>query len=190
MKTCIQVTIALALLVAFVPQADAKTCGGVTMPNSVTVDGTELTLNGMGLREATIFSVDVYAAGMYLENKSSSGSEVAGSDQKKRLVMEFVRGVERKKIVDAYKESFSQTAKGKDLDQKVDKVLGWMSSVKEGDVQTYTYIPGEGLTYQINDETKGTIEGADFAEAFFKIWFGSNPPNAGLKTGLLGGACG
>ena len=28
--------------------------------------------------------------------------------------------------------------------------------------------------------------GADFAEAFFLIWLGSDPPNAGLKRGLLG----
>jgi len=36
---------------------------------------------------------------------------------------------------------------------------------------------------------KLTIKGDDFARAFLSIWLGTHPPNAGLKTGLLGGAC-
>ncbi len=32
----------------------------------------------------------------------------------------------------------------------------------------------------------GAIEGDDFADAFFAIWFGDDPPN----PGLLGGPCG
>jgi len=190
MRTLVQISIAAALLVAFVPTADAKKCGGVRMPDTITVDGTSLKLNGMGMREATVFSVNVYAAGMYLENKSSDGANVAGSDQKKRLVMEFVRDVDKNKIVDAYKESFNHTAEGNDLDSKIQTLLGWMDTVSTGDEQVYTYIPGEGLTYEFNGTEKGTIEGADFAEAFFLIWFGSKPPNADLKSGLLGGSCG
>jgi hypothetical protein len=42
----------------------------------------------------------------------------------------------------------------------------------------------------VNGAVKGTIKGDDFAKAFFAVWLGPNPPNPGLKTGLLGGACG
>jgi hypothetical protein len=34
------------------------------------------------------------------------------------------------------------------------------------------------------------IKGDDFATAFLSIWLGPHPPNADLKSGLLGGACG
>ncbi len=37
---------------------------------------------------------------------------------------------------------------------------------------------------------RGAIGGRDFADAFFAIWFGDDPPNPGLKSGLLGGPCG
>jgi len=42
----------------------------------------------------------------------------------------------------------------------------------------------------VNGAVKGTIAGDDFARALFAIWLGARPPNAELKTGLLGGPCG
>jgi hypothetical protein len=42
----------------------------------------------------------------------------------------------------------------------------------------------------VNGRSKGTIEGTDFARVFFSIWLGSQPPNPGLRSGLLGGSCG
>ena len=32
-----------------------------------------------------------------------------------------------------------------------------------------------------------TIDGADFGRAVFSLYIGRNPPNRGLRTGLLGG---
>jgi hypothetical protein len=39
----------------------------------ITVAGKTLTLNGMGLREATILNIDVYVAGLYVEHPSTGG---------------------------------------------------------------------------------------------------------------------
>lgn len=50
--------------------------------------------------------------------------------------------------------------------------------------------PGAGVEVNVNGTVKGTVEGDDFAKAFLSIWLGAAPPNPGLKTGLLGGACG
>jgi len=179
-----------ALLVTFgiAASADAGTCGGVSMSDSKTLSGTTLQLNGMGIREATIFSVDVYVAGLYVENKSSDGSTLAEADSKKQLILHFVRSVKKKKIVEAYRESFQKLAGGES--GKLNRLLGWMQSTDEGEQHRYSYIPGEGLTVEIGGSKKGTIEGDQFASTFFKIWLGPSPPNEGLKTGLLGGACG
>ncbi len=70
------------------------------------------------------------------------------------------------------------------------RLNGWVTDVDEGDRMMFTYIPGTGLQVVVNGRRKGTIEGDDFARAFFNIWLGSNPPNSGLKRGLLGGSCG
>lgn len=190
-RRSVQLLAATAVVFAFVGEADAETCVGVEMPSEKTIGGDTLSLNGMGLREATIFSVDVYVAGLYVEEKSNDGDKIASSDQKKHLALEFVRGVNKNKIVDAYRESFNKTSGGsKALKPKIEKLLGWMKAAEVGDTHSYTYIPDDGLTVSVDGSERGTIEGADFAEAFFKIWLGANPPNAGLKTGLLGGSCG
>ena len=61
--------IALVLTVVLgAATATAATKAGVTMPDSVTVETKTLSLNGLGLREATIFDVDGYVAGLYVEN--------------------------------------------------------------------------------------------------------------------------
>jgi len=51
---------------------------------------------------------------------------------------------------------------------------------------SFTYLPGAGVSVEVQGATKGTIPGADFAEALFGIWLGASPPNPGLKEGLLG----
>jgi hypothetical protein len=190
MKRWIQLVAVIACVTLYVAPASAEKCAGVTMTDTTTVDGDELVLNGMGIREATVFSVDVYVAGLYLEESSDNGSQVAASDQKKKLVMAFVRDVDKSDITDAYRQSLKKTASGKGLEAKISKLLGWMEGMSTGETQKYTYIPGEGLTVELKGNEKGTIEGADFGEAFFNIWLGSNPPNAGLKRGMLGGKCG
>jgi hypothetical protein len=172
--------------------ASAASCAGVTHADSVTVDGTSLKLNGLGIREATVFQVDVYVAALYVPSTSNKTSELIDPSTKKKLVLSFVRGVDRSDIVSAYRESFKNAA-GSDyskLKGKLEKLNSWMTSVKDGQDQVYTYVPGEGVTVEVAGKTKGTISRGDFARYFFSIWLGDNPPNAGLKTGLLGGKCG
>jgi len=192
MKQLVQTTIASLLvfgLVSLGPSspAAAKDCVGVSMANSVEVEGTRLVLNGMGIREATILQVDVYVAGLYLENKSPDASTIINSEQKKRLVMEFVRDVERKKVHEAFKESLKTNGM---TGAKVSELLRMVPAAKKGTKLTLTYIPGKGTVVHVGRSEKGVIEGADFAKAWLKIYVGPRPPNPGLKTGLLGGTCG
>jgi hypothetical protein len=172
-------------------EARAAECVGVSMPDKVTVDGKTLVLNGQGIREATMMKIDVYVAGLYVSKKSKNGAAIAKKDAHKRLVLKFVRDVDRDKIAEAYQEGFKAAA-GKNygsLKAKMKKLNSWMTDASDGDEHTYTYIPGEGLTVEINGKKKGTISGNDFKDAFFRIWLGKNPPNSGLKRGLLGGKC-
>ena len=46
------------------------------------------------------------------------------------------------------------------------------------------------LIVAIDGNRKGSIKGRDFVRPFLAIWLGKDPPNAGLKAGLLGGSCG
>lgn len=59
-------------------------------------------------------------------------------------------------------------------------------NVKPRDRYALTYIPGVGTELALNGVPKGTIEGADFAAAYFAIWLGEKPIDASLKTQLQG----
>ena len=65
---------------------------------------------------------------------------------------------------------------------------GWMTDLKSGQQMTFVSRPGVGVEMGISGSVKGTVKGDDFAKAFLSIWLG-NPPNAEIKTGLLGGVC-
>jgi hypothetical protein len=192
MKHTLLLAIAATFALTVTSTASAAECVDVKFPEQITVGDDTLTLNGLGLREATMFNVDVYVAALYVPKKLRSGSKLIKSDTKKRLVLRFVRDVEKEKVSEAIQKGMKKSKFGpsKSLQAKANKISSWMSGVKEGDTYTYTYVPGEGVTVEFNGKTKGTIEGTKFAQAFFDIWLGANPPNDGLKTGLLGGSCG
>lgn len=172
--------------------ADAAECGGVRMADQITVDGANLVLNGQGVREATVFNVDVYVAGLYVEHRSNNGGTIARANERRRLVLHFVRDVSRSDITTAFSEGFGHTAGGSlgALQARINRLNGWMTNMSNGGELTFTYIPGSGLRVHVGSSSRGFIEGEDFATAFFSIWLGSNPPNPGLRRGLLGGRCG
>ncbi len=189
MKLAVRTLIASIMTLAFVAPASARECADVTLPNSVNVNGTPLTLNGMGVREATVFNVNVYVAGLYLQERSRDGNAIINSNETKRLVLRFVRDVSNEDMRDALLESFGSNG-GRAMQAEVRQLAQMLpNEITEGTTLTFTYTPDEGLEVRVGSRARGTIAGQDFARVFFRIYLGPNPPNAGLKTGLLGGTC-
>jgi hypothetical protein len=191
MKRWLSLLALVALTVGFAANATAAECEGVEYPSSITVDGKKLVLNGMGIREATFMEVDVYVAALYVPKKSSSPEKLVDPSTPKRLILHFVRDVDKSDIVDAYKASFEKApeATQKKLKSEFAKLLSWMSSIKEGQRQVFTYIPGKGTEVKTKGKVHGVLKGEEFVKFFLNIWL-ADPPNEGLKTGLLGGECG
>ncbi|MBS1124065.1 MAG: hypothetical protein H6Q90_6293 [Deltaproteobacteria bacterium] len=169
------------------PAAAGKKAG-VTMPDTVTVATRPLTLNGMGLREATFFKVDVYVAGLYVEHVSSNPGRLVASDEVKQLVLRFVRNVGHDDIVKAWTDGFKNnaTVPVASIKPLIDQLNGWMPSFRKGDTLVFTYVPGQGVTVEVNGVGKGVINNVDFTRSLFSIWLGPKPPSGDLKRGLLG----
>jgi hypothetical protein len=178
----------IALLVLAATTAHAGNKAGVTMPDTIQVGDKQLTLNGMGLREATWLNIDVYVAGLYLEHVSSDAPAIISSAQTMRLVLHFVRDVDRSDIVKAWNEGFAgnATVKVSAIQAQIDRLDGWMGDCDDGSTLTFTYEPGKGVTVDVGATRKGVIEGADFARSLFSIWLGPKPPTKALRKGLLG----
>ena len=166
-------------------------CEGITVPQTVTVDGTTLNLNGLGIREASMFQVNVYVAALYLETTSTDANAILASDTRKRIVLNFVHDVSADQIKEAFTDGFNNNGGGgAPLASRRTQLMGWMQDMVVGNKMTFTYIPGTGLQVNVNGTNKGTITGADFQRAFFALFIGQNPPSRGLRVGLLGGRCG
>lgn len=73
--------------------ATATECKGVRFADQVQVDGTTLTLNGVGLHQATMFNVDAYVAGLYLTNTSSDPKGILESNSPYLLTLQLLRNV-------------------------------------------------------------------------------------------------
>lgn len=178
--------VALLMVIAPAFQSLAGTLAGVALPDKVQVGSKTLVLNGMGLRKK--FVVKVYVAGLYVEQKSSDPAAILKADVPKRIVMHFVRNVSKNQIADAFAESFANNTPDakKTMKAEIDQFLGALESVNDGDQMTVTYVPGTGTILTINDKDKVSIAAPAFASVIFSVWLGPNPPNADLKTGLLG----
>lgn len=172
--------------------ASAKECKGVGFPDQIQVAGSTLKLNGLGLRQATMLKINVYVAALYVANASTDANAILGSNTPKALVLHFVRDVGGADLNKAWEEGFATNAKERlpALKERIGKLKGWMADMKTGQRLTFTHKPAAGIEVDVNGTVKGTIEGDDFAAAFLSIWLGAQPPNPGLKAGLLGGACG
>jgi hypothetical protein len=179
-------TIALLALAATTAHAGSK--AGVTMPDTIKVGDKQLTLNGMGLREATWLNIDVYVGGLYLEHVSSDPATIISSNQTKRLVLHFVRDVDRSDIVKAWNEGFAgnATVKVSTIQAQIDRLDGWMGDCDDGSTLTFTYEPGKGVAVDVGATRKGVIDSDDFARSLFSIWLGPKPPTKALRKGLLG----
>jgi hypothetical protein len=176
----------IALVIATPAAADQL--AGVTLPNHITAEGRELTLNGLGLREATVLMVDVYVAGLYVEAKTADPAEIVRPDRMKILEMHFVRSVGKEKLAEAWTEGFDKNAGDKRdaVAAGLAKLNAVMADVKKGDVLGLSYQPGAGVTVTINTNELAVIPGADFQQVLYSIWLGPHPPNVSLREGLLG----
>ncbi len=179
------------VMMSAVGVAHSKECVGVSFPDQLQVQGSPLVLNGLGLRQATVFKVDVYVAALYTAKATTDPNAILASNTPKQLVLHFVRNVGASDLTKAWEEGFEANAKAQlpVLQRRVDTLKSWMADMKKGERLTFTHKPGGGVQVDVGGTAKGTIEGDDFARAFLSIWLGPHPPNTGLKAGLLGGAC-
>jgi len=179
-------TLLAILLVGGAPSSIAAMLEGVSLSDKVSVGGKSLTLNGMGLRTATIFNVKVYVMGLYLENKSSNPKQIIDSTQTKRIEMQFVRDVDADDIREGWSDGFKDNYPDSAAIQKdIDSFNAGMRDMKEGGNIVLDFV-GDSVSVVVNGASTASIEGNAFQRALLSIWLGGHPPNEDLKKGLLG----
>jgi hypothetical protein len=182
---------AVAVLAALATPAFGAECNGITAPDIVTIGSSDLVLNGMGIRKATLLQAKVYVGSLYLLEKSKDGSLILATDRPWQLVLRFVRDVDVSDMRDALEVGLRKAAGDKlvALSQRIETLKASKVEFKEGQYLSFTNDPTNGVAVDVNGAGGPTIRGADFSLALLSMWIGAEPRDPGLKAGLLGGEC-
>lgn len=176
----------ITLLTVFTTSAQ-KEVGGVTLPATEVFDGQTLILNGAGVREK--LWIDLYAAGLYLGQKTKDANVVLEGDQPMALKLHIVsKLISSNKMVDAVTEGFENSTNGNTapIQPQIDKILGFFKEdIKKNDVFDLVYIPSRGIVAYKNGQEKGVVKGKEFKKALFGIWLSNRPADDDLKKNLL-----
>ena len=180
-------TLAIALGLALGSVAPAAELAGVKMPDTDTVEGETLKLNGLGLRKKAFFKV--YVAGLYVETPSKDPAAILASNEIKSMRLHILRSLKGSQVSDAIAEGFERNSKSElpKLKARLDKLAAMIPDVEEGDQIVLTWIPDKGTKVTVRGTDRGMIEGRDFADALFAVWLGPEPVQDDLKKALLGG---
>jgi Chalcone isomerase-like len=192
MARAVRLSVAMAglLLAGATSATQAKECRGIAFPDHMQVGGSDLTLNGLGLRKATFLKVNVYVAALYVPRASSDSNSLIQSDGPQELILHFVRSVGVDDLRKAWREGFERVTQNQlaPLQMRIATLNSWMADVKAGERLQFVR-QAHGIEVSVAGKVRGTLQGEDFARAFLGIWLGATPPNAELKSGLLGGQC-
>jgi len=167
--------------------AHAADLDGVWMPDTRVVDGTNMRLNGVGLRTFSVFAIHVYVAGLYLEQQSDNPDAILHSPQRKLLDIRFLRDVSAENAREAWQDGFDKNCKAPCyLDPyDVQRFLAAVPSMHEGDETTLLFTPN-GVNVTLNGRPMGNITDPHFAEIMLATFIGREPPTYRLKRELLG----
>ena len=157
----------------------------VTFADRYQAGNVPLVLHNVGLLRYRYF-IKAYVAALYL-GKGMQPEDVL-TDAPKRLELHYfwpIKGPDFGKAADKILTENFSTALIALLRSRLERMHSWYENVQPGDRYALTYLPGVGTELTLNGTSKGIIEGADFAAAYFAIWLGEKPLDKSLKTQLL-----
>ena len=179
-------TIVVLITMLFIsPQIEAAEIEGINFDERYTTADTTLVLRGTGLLRAMVFA-KVYVGALYLP--SDCPSKMALADVPKRLEVEYFRSIAGDDFGTATNKKISENVDPQTYERlrpQIEYHNSLYTDVNAGDRYALTYIPGRGTELTLNGESRGIIEGADFAAALFSIWLGPKPISESMKKGLL-----
>jgi len=178
-------TVIVTVLTSLPIRAQALTIENVTFADSIAIGEKAVSLRGAALLR-WLKLVKVYVAALYLPEQAKP-SEVL-SDIPKRLEINYLVAIKGADFGPAAEAILARNVSGAELKRlrhRIDRLNAAYRDIKPGDRYALTYQPGKGTELSLNGEPLVTIEGADFAAAYFGIWLGHKPLDGNLKKALL-----
>ncbi len=171
--------------------AQPITVADVKYPDTATVAGSTLQLNGAGVRYKAVFKV--YTAGLYLEKKANTTPEVAALKGPKRLNITMLREIDSAELGKLFsrgmednmdKAAFSKLIPGV---LRMSQIFSEHKKLQAGDQFMIEWVPGTGTVITVKGQVQGEpFKEPEFFNALMGIWLGNAPADWKLKEALLG----
>ena len=187
-----------AIIVLLLLIAIPLTATAITEPDTekvyedaLTINGQELVVTGVALREKTFLKVDVYTIVSYVKKGAFLGEDKAAGilnlEEPKMLQMDLTRGFSNKKLKNAFSEVIEDNYDDMSAFQSdMDTFLAYFTAdAEEGDQIIFGYCPAEGLTTKLNGKELGVIDNVEFMKALWTVWFGAKPADKGMRDRLI-----
>lgn len=169
----------------------AATLEGQSFSERVSVAGSELRLNGLGLRAVSI--IKAYVVALYLPKPATSDQAVLAIRGAKRLEIRMLRRAGatdfKRALLSGLRKNLApeELARLQEPMAQLESGIDAIGTVHKGDVVALDFDPQRGLLLGLNGREQGaSIGGADFYAAVLRIFVGERPVDEQLKRSLLG----
>lgn len=185
--------VSYVFLTLFLITAHAAEHAGVKVDENYSLAGSQLTLNGSGVRYKAVFKV--YVAALYLGKKTTSPEEVLSQPGPKRLSITMVRNIDANELGKLFSKGMEDNMSKAEFAKLIPSIvrMGQMFSeyknLKTGDTFSIDWVHSIGTVITIKGKPYGEpFKEPEFFNALLRIWLGPNPADWKLKEALLGKA--
>ena len=181
---------AATVLISFSASASTVDVAGIKLEDSLTLQGTNLSLNGSGVRYKDIFKV--YAAGLYVGKKVATPEEFFAAPGPKRMSITMLREVDSNELGKSFTKGFEDNSSKSEMSKlipgliKMGQIFSDQKKMLPGENFTIDWIPGTGTVISVKGKAQGEpFKEVEFYNALMRIWLGSVPADFKLKDALL-----
>jgi hypothetical protein len=164
---------------------------GQSFATAIRVAGTELRLNGTGVRQVAWFKG--YLAALYLTAPASTAAQAVAQPGPKRIQMRMLHEVPAAEFSKALRKGVARNvapAQMAALHERVERFAGLIDAlgkVRDKDIVDLDFEPGRGLLMYVNAILRGgPIPGEDLYAALLRSFVGDRPYDEKMRAGLLG----
>ncbi len=164
---------------------------GIEFQPTARVGAQLLELNGAGLRTRAFFKV--YAAGLYVPQRTHSAAALLAQKGPRLVAMTMLRDVDADTMFDALSKGLQANHTEQQLAGFASQIgmlqanLRAMGEAREGNVIRFEFTPEAGTRIVVDGRQKGSaIPGDAFFTAVLRNWIGDEPVDADLKKALVG----
>ena len=165
---------------------------GLNFERRVQVAGSELSLNGTGIRGIAWFKA--FVAALYVARPADTPAQLTAQAGPKRLQLRLLVDVPAEEFAKAFRTGLTRNlpspADAPAMEARMaafEGAINALGKVHKGDVIDLDLDPAKGTLFRLNGTLRGNpLAGEDFYSALLRAFIGELPYDEKLKAGLLG----